>query len=430
MQPSNRNLVRNCFPTVLCLVVVAVCFACHAADKSQPTQPHRTAIRYADLFELLDFDRELRLTPGGRGYLREWVTDDRDQERRRNDLYYERSSVPRGTYFALVIDEQRTPQLRALGLRMLSPGDEGLDLALLRRLLHSNNHTIRLETVRTLQTSSLAGVDGLLRSVASDERNDDNLRAEAVMGLARHVNKLQNREILLKLAASTSRAVQIESLRTLRRLATENADVKAELLSLTNRFFPRTEKKEADLSAKRRELATLFVLALDNVPQHLRHVENIARPRSLTEWQDRLATGGDPDAGRRVFFHAKGAQCSRCHSHRSRGGTVASDLSDMGRAMSRAKFIEAIVEPSREIPTNYTNWTLVTSSGKVHTGRILEERVGRIVLGTAEGREVELVASDIRKRVAQNVSMMPKDLVAQMTVEEFRDLIAFLKSFP
>ena len=95
---------------------------------------------------------------------------------------------------------------------------------------------------------------------------------------------------------------------------------------------------------------------------------------------------------------------------------------------SRAKFIEAIVEPSREIPPNYTNWTLVTRSGKVHAGLILQELDGRVVLGTSEGREVEIKTADIEKRVVQNVSLMPKDLVDQMTVEEFRDLVAFLKS--
>jgi hypothetical protein len=59
---------------------------------------------------------------------------------------------------------------------------------------------------------------------------------------------------------------------------------------------------------------------------------------------------------------------------------------------------------------------------------IVHENEGKTIVGDAEGKLTELKTIDIVTRVAQQKSVMPDKLPEQMTVQEFRDLLAFLES--
>jgi putative heme-binding domain-containing protein len=133
-------------------------------------------------------------------------------------------------------------------------------------------------------------------------------------------------------------------------------------------------------------------------------------------------------SGRRVFFHPNGPGCSKCHTVDGRGGRVGPDLSNIGRSTSREKLIESILEPAREVAPQFTTWTMITAGGGVHTGMIVHENEGRTVLGDAEGKTVELATIDIDQRTPQQASVMPEKLHERMTVQEFRDLLAYLES--
>ncbi len=70
----------------------------------------------------------------------------------------------------------------------------------------------------------------------------------------------------------------------------------------------------------------------------------------------------------------------------------------------------------------------MAESGKVHTGMIVEEKKGTLLLGDADGRIIELKTIDIVERVPQKNSLMPDRLVDRMTIRELHDLLAFLES--
>src|SRR5258707_7483847 len=96
--------------------------------------------------------------------------------------------------------------------------------------------------------------------------------------------------------------------------------------------------------------------------------------RTADEWRKLVAAGnGDPAAGERVFFHAKGLGCYKCHRVDNRGSGVGPDLSTIGRATSREKLIESILEPSKEIAPAYTAWRITTRDGKDRVGMIAGE---------------------------------------------------------
>ena len=94
--------------------------------------------------------------------------------------------------------------------------------------------------------------------------------------------------------------------------------------------------------------------------------------------------------------------------------------------MSREKLIDSILEPSREIAPQFVSWTFETKDGKVLTGMIVHENEGKTIVGDSEGKLTELKTIDIETRVPQKISVMPDKLAERMTLQELRDLIAFL----
>lgn len=134
-------------------------------------------------------------------------------------------------------------------------------------------------------------------------------------------------------------------------------------------------------------------------------------------------------AGRRIFFHSNSAGCYKCYTVNGRSGNVGPDLSTIGRALSRKRLAESILEPSQAIAPQFTNWTFVMKSGKVHTGLILGDTRDNLQrIGTAEGTVLQLKAGEIAERHPQKTSVMPEKLVQRLTVGEFFDLLSFLET--
>jgi putative heme-binding domain-containing protein len=94
--------------------------------------------------------------------------------------------------------------------------------------------------------------------------------------------------------------------------------------------------------------------------------------------------------------------------------------------MNRVQLIQSILEPSREISPQYTSWSFVLHDGRVVNGMIVHENEGKTIVGNSEGQTIELKTADIEERTPQRTSVMPDKLADRMTLQELRDLIAFL----
>ena len=143
----------------------------------------------------------------------------------------------------------------------------------------------------------------------------------------------------------------------------------------------------------------------------------------------RASEVGDAEAGRRVFFHVQGAGCWKCHTVDGRGGAIGPDLSMIARTMDRKKLAQSILEPAKEIAPQFTAWTFVMADGQTHQGMILgDTRDDKQRIGLADGRQLDLRVADIEQREPSSVSIMPANLIEQLTLSEFRHLLAFLET--
>src|SRR5262249_14551912 len=193
------------------------------------------------------------------------------------------------------------------------------------------------------------------------------------------------------------------------------------------------DKLKADHEEKS-ELAGQVALALkpaigSEAAKRLRAISKIAgdTPKDVAAWLKALDGKGDSAAGERLFFHPRGPRCFACHRVDGRGTAIGPDLSTIGRSLSRDKLIESILTPSKEIAPQFVSWIIVTKDGKSRTGMIVEEKFdSTIVIADAEGKLETIPRLDIEDRQAAKTSIMPDNLPALMTKQEFRDLLAYL----
>ena len=87
------------------------------------------------------------------------------------------------------------------------------------------------------------------------------------------------------------------------------------------------------------------------------------------------------------------------------------------------------MRPGKEIAPQFTSWAIVTTSGKTLVGMLVkEEATGEQTYADAKGELTRFETGEIETRTIQPTSIMPDGLAAQLTVQEFRDLLAYLQS--
>jgi len=276
-------------------------------------------------------------------------------------------------------NRERSPEVHALALRLLSPDDKFLTLDRLRSFLQQSYEPLRLEAVRTLTQQSNPERFDLLAATARDAKASDSVRAEAIAGLAAAAG--QHRDVLEEFASGTNPMLARDAKRTLR-------------------------------------LSGLWPAVVEKKPL----------AEDLAAWNEVLNEPGDGAAGRRLFFSAVGARCAVCHRYDGRGGTIGPDLTNIGRINSRERIITSILEPSREIAPHYQPWLLVTTDGKSYSGLRLAKGGddGIEPYADSEGREFTLTSDTIESRQASPVSIMPDGLEATISIDDLRDLVTFL----
>jgi putative heme-binding domain-containing protein len=219
--------------------------------------------------------------------------------------------------------------------------------------------------------------------------------------------------------------LRFEALRAARPLIADDAELRDGVLDIA-----KTLSKLADGEVETNladQIALAFAEAKLDLPQSIKLNTN-EKPKDRREWMDQLARGGnvDPAAGRRIFFHPNGPGCFKCHTIDGRGGRIGPDLSRTVGTMNRVQLIQSILEPSREIAPQFVSWTFELKDGRVVTGMVVHENEGKTIIGDAEGKLIEFKTLDIESRTPQKISVMPDKLADRMTLQELRDLLAFL----
>lgn len=301
-------------------------------------------------------------------------------------------------------DPATSPAVRRWSLRMLRADHPALTLARLQQFAADADPELRLEAIRTLRDCPHAGRIQLLRSIAADTGAPTQLRAEAVVGLSS--DDADSRGLLLDLARNDDAALRSEALRSLRGITLNDAE----------------RERLAALQSKDDDTAELVERVVSPAARRER-----PEPSDLSAWTALLAEKqtGNAAAGQRIFFHTKSANCSRCHLALGRGTRVGPELT--AGAIPAPRLLGSLLRPSQEIAPQFTSWIVVTHAGHTITGLIAhEEPTGEQTYVDAQGARHRLRPDEIETRRAVRQSIMPEDIAQQLTLQELRDLLAFL----
>ena len=97
--------------------------------------------------------------------------------------------------------------------------------------------------------------------------------------------------------------------------------------------------------------------------------------------------------------------------------------------MDRRRLVQSILQPSLEVAPQFVAWSVARTDGTVFTGVLVSESPdGTLTFADADGRLKTVNSSDIEERKPQPTSIMPDNLAQSLTLQEFRDLTAFLLS--
>jgi putative heme-binding domain-containing protein len=149
-----------------------------------------------------------------------------------------------------------------------------------------------------------------------------------------------------------------------------------------------------------------------------------ARLKEIAEWKKffTLSKDGDPRKGRVLFAKT----CMQCHTLFDAGGKVGPELTGANR-QDLDYLLSNILDPSAVMGKDYQATTIRTKSDRVVTGLLKSEDNNAITLQT-ENDTLIIPKSEVDARKLSEISMMPEGLLANMTKDDARHLLAYLKS--
>jgi putative heme-binding domain-containing protein len=135
-----------------------------------------------------------------------------------------------------------------------------------------------------------------------------------------------------------------------------------------------------------------------------------------------VATGkGDAEAGREVFQ----LKCATCHKFNGGGAEVGPDITGADRSVEY--LLINILDPNRVVGQPYYTHVIATKSGRVVTGKLVTDAPDGITL-QGENNKIDVIPrGEIEEHAVKNISVMPEGLPKDMTEQQFRDLIEYVR---
>ena len=137
--------------------------------------------------------------------------------------------------------------------------------------------------------------------------------------------------------------------------------------------------------------------------------------------------GGDPRAGRRIFFQRADVACVRCHKVDKQGGDVGPELTGIGTRQNRQYILESILFPNAQIAAGFETTVATLKNDDMVVGILKSEDANQLVLNTVDNGPVTIKKSDLESR-ARGLSAMPEGLGVALNKKDLRDLVEFLGS--
>lgn len=139
-----------------------------------------------------------------------------------------------------------------------------------------------------------------------------------------------------------------------------------------------------------------------------------------------VAQDGDAQRGLNLIL-AGAAQCIQCHTVGDQGKAIGPKLESIAtKYKTKDEMLDHLIHPSKSIAPEYRSFSILTSDGESLNGRVLSRSQYRLVMMLADGTRRELAPNDIELEKENELSWMPSGLLASLTEQQARDILAYL----
>ena len=128
-----------------------------------------------------------------------------------------------------------------------------------------------------------------------------------------------------------------------------------------------------------------------------------------------------PASGRNIFQ----ARCATCHKIGTEGHALGPDLATV-RNGGKEKLLTNILDPNREVNSNYLSYLIETKDGESFSGIIVNENGNSVTLRMAGGAESVVARANIASLQSQGKSLMPEGLEEGLSQQDMADLLEFI----
>lgn len=141
-----------------------------------------------------------------------------------------------------------------------------------------------------------------------------------------------------------------------------------------------------------------------------------------------LALVGDAERGELIYM-SDGARCRKCHDSRDVKKSLGPTIEQIVKKFpGRVELLRQILEPARRIDDKFATYTVVTDDGRVISGLKMQDNEKLVRLKTAEQELVTIQREQIEEIVRGDQSLMPEQLMSDLTAQEAADLLAYLRT--
>jgi putative heme-binding domain-containing protein len=118
----------------------------------------------------------------------------------------------------------------------------------------------------------------------------------------------------------------------------------------------------------------------------------------------------------------------KCHRVGDEGKQVGPELSEIGSKLAPEAIYVSILDPSAAVSFNFETYNVLLKDGRNVSGVLVSQTDDSVTIKTAEAIERTFQRAAIDEFVKQPISLMPSDLVRNMTTQQLVDLVAYLMS--
>lgn len=166
----------------------------------------------------------------------------------------------------------------------------------------------------------------------------------------------------------------------------------------------------------------------DLFERYVPDAQKVKRLGTVIRVEALLAMKGDPQRGKEVFMNKAITQCAQCHKVGQQGGEIGPDLSQIGKKYQKRALLESIIDPSKDIDAKFASYTAETDAGRLVTGLLVKQTPETVTLRDPQGKDITIPMKNVSSLTPSKKSLMPEQLLRDLTAEQAADLLAYLES--